>query len=480
MRASGIVSAALLAVFAASCSIADPTSGEPGSRPPSAVVSSPASDSATASAPAQLEVPLALVMHPTRSPLDIDVAAARDLLDGRITSWSELGAAGGRLRVVTGVDEVERDLDAVAAIPATAVGPTVRVVTVDHRHPLRDPDRYPLSVPVPAGTGPTSIGPVTTVALVGDVMLGRRVGRALAAADNFAAVLEPTRRRLATADVTAGNLESTLSMAGAPRQGGDSFAADPRVLAGLRRAGFDVLSLANNHTGDFGSGALIDTVDRVAAARIAPVGAGRNLDRARRPAVVERNGIKFGFLAFNAIGETPAAGRDNPGAARIRMPPRTGPLNEADLRAMRSAVRRLDASVDVVLVLPHWGGQYTNRPEPAQRRVARALIDAGADLIVGGHPHWVQGVELYRDRLIAHSLGNYVFDMDFSRQTREGVILELTFWGSELKAAEFVPVVIGSDFAPRMVTGRTAEPILRRIWQTSGRPFSVARSAAPR
>jgi poly-gamma-glutamate synthesis protein (capsule biosynthesis protein) len=348
------------------------------------------------------------------------------------------------------------------------------VVLVDGIHPLRDPAAYPLTTPDDAA--PT----VTTATVVGDVMLARRVGARMTAAGDFAAALRPTAARLSSADLTVGNLESTLSRLGAPRQGGDSFGADPRVRRGLRLAGFDVLSLANNHTGDFGSGALIDTVDRVAAARIAPVGAGRNLDRARRPAVVERNGIKFGFLAFNAIGETPAAGRDNPGAARIRMPPRTGPLNEADLRAMRSAVRRLDASVDVVLVLPHWGGQYTNRPEPAQRRVARALIDAGADLIVGGHPHWVQGVELYRDRLIAHSLGNYVFDMDFSRQTREGVILELTFWGSELKAAEFVPVVIGSDFAPRMVTGRTAEPILRRIWQTSGRPFSVARSAAPR
>ena len=479
MRASGIAAAVLLAGLAASCSTADPPSGTSASRTLASSAPSPATSTATASPPGPVEVPLALVMHPTRSPLDIGLALARELVAGRIATWSELGAAGGRLRMVTGIDDVERDLDAVAAVPATAVGPTVRIMTVERRDPLRDPDRYPLTVPVPAGS-PTRIGPVTTVAVVGDVMLGRRVGRALAATDDFAAALAPTRRRLAAADLTAGNLESTLSMAGAPRQGGDSFAADPRVLAGLRRAGFDVLSLANNHTGDFGQAALIDTVQRVTATRIAAVGAGRNLDRARRPAVVERNGVTFGFLAFNAIGETPAAGRDRPGAAQIRMPPRTGPLNGTDLRAMQAAVRRLDAAVDVVIVLPHWGDQYTNQPVPAQRRVARALIDAGADLIVGGHPHWVQGVELYRDRLIAHSLGNYVFDMDFSRPTREGVILELTYWGRDLKAAEFVPVVIGSDFAPRVVTGAAAEPILRRIWQTSGRPFSVARFAAPR
>ncbi len=240
------------------------------------------------------------------------------------------------------------------------------------------------------------------------------------------------------------------------------------MLGGLRDAGFDVLSLANNHTGDYGPTALIETVERVADAGILPVGAGRNVAAAREPAVVERNGIRFGFLAFNATGETPAPGSDRPGAVRVRMQPRTGPLNAADLRAMRSSIRRLKARADVVIVLPHWGAQYTYRAVPDQRRVARSLLDAGADLVVGGHPHWVQGFEFHDGKLIAHSLGNYIFDMDFARETQEGVILELAFWGSELKAAEFVPVVIGSDFAPRVVTGAAAQRILRPIWQVSG------------
>lgn len=250
MRASGIAVAALLAGLVTSCSPADTPAGKAPSA--SASVPNQTPGSAKPGTPAQPEVPLALVMHPTRSPLDLGLAQARALVVGRITTWAELGADGGRLHVVDRIHDVARDLDALAVVPATAVGPTVRVVTVDHRHPLRDRDRYPLTVPAPVGTDPASLGPVTTVAVVGDVMLGRRVGRALAADGNFAAALEPTRRRLAASDITAGNLESTLSTAGAPRQGGDSFAADPRVLAGLRWAGFDVLSLANNHTGDFG------------------------------------------------------------------------------------------------------------------------------------------------------------------------------------------------------------------------------------
>ncbi|HEX2161016.1 MAG TPA: CapA family protein, partial [Thermoleophilaceae bacterium] len=172
--------------------------------------------------------------------------------------------------------------------------------------------------------------------MAGDIMLGRRVGDAAAAAGDVSAPLRPLQRRLARADVTVGNLESTLSRAGAPRQGDDSFAAPPGVLRGLADAGFDVLSLANNHTGDFGRRALLDTLRRIDRSPVERVGAGRRRAGAWRPAVVERNGVRFGFVAFNAIGETPRATPTRPGAAEVRMQPRTGPLSAADLpRAQR-------------------------------------------------------------------------------------------------------------------------------------------------
>jgi poly-gamma-glutamate synthesis protein (capsule biosynthesis protein) len=150
------------------------------------------------------------------------------------------------------------------------------------------------------------------------------------------------------------------------------------------------------------------------------------------------------------------------------MPPRTGPLDQAALRRFEASVRRLGRRVDVVVAMPHWGTQYTNRPEPIQSRVARRLVRAGADVVVGGHPHWLQGVEIVRGRLVAHSLGNFVFDMDFMRETQEGAVLELTFWGAELKAAEFVPYVMDDRFAPRFVSGRRAEQVLAVMRATSG------------
>jgi poly-gamma-glutamate synthesis protein (capsule biosynthesis protein) len=325
---------------------------------------------------------------------------------------------------------------------------------------LRDPDTYPFRA---AGPEP---GRVTTLTVVGDIMLGRRVGARAAAEGDPSYALRPMQRRLASADITVGNLESTLSVAGPPTQD-DAFAADPAVRQGLRAAGFDAIDLGNNHVGDFGEQSLTHTVDLLERAGLLPFGAGRDLDRARRPAVVTRHGVRFGFIGFNAIGETPEAGPRQPGAYSVSMPPRTGPLDAAELGRVLADVRGLAERVDVVTVLPHWGTQYTERPEPIQQYVARQLVRAGADLVVGGHPHWVQGGSLVAGGFVVHSLGNFVFDMDFSAETMEGLVLEATFWDDELKAVDLVPYRIGADFAPRVVPHAGAERLFANFWRFS-------------
>ena len=313
---------------------------------------------------------------------------------------------------------------------------SVRVAGVD---PLTRPRRYPIRTAATKRQGPRQ-GPVVRMSVVGDIMLGRGVADAAAAAGGDPSLaLRPMQRRLAAADITVGNLENTLSRAGAPTQGGDSFAAPPAVVGGLRDAGFDVLGLANNHAGDFGDRALVETVRRLREGGLDTFGAGGNPARAWQPAVVERAGVRFGFLGFNAIGETPKVRRGQPGAVSLSMPPRTGPLNRAEVDRFLGAVRRLDDEVDVVVALPHWGTQYTNVPEPIQRRVAGRLVSAGVDLVVGGHPHWVQGTAMVDGRLVAHSLGNFVFDMDFMEETQKGLLLELTFWGDDLKGPTSCP-----------------------------------------
>ncbi len=289
------------------------------------------------------------------------------------------------------------------------------------------------------------------------------------------------RPLLSRADLTVGNLENALSRNGEPQQpNDDSFAAQASVLPALARLGVDGLSLANNHTGDYGTTALLETVEAVRGSGIAGFGAGPDLEAATRPAVLEANGLSFGFVGFNSIGETPQATPGTSGALSLRMPPRTGPLNRADLRHVLGTVRRLDRRVDVVVVLPHWGDQYTHLREPIQSYVARRLAAAGADLVAGGHPHWVQGLERAGDTVVAHSLGNFIFDMDFNAQAMEGVGLTATFWGSRMMGVELTPYRMDATFAPAPGRGRSGRRHPRRrldaqlrtvpVTVTAGRP----------
>ncbi|HEY1117127.1 MAG TPA: CapA family protein, partial [Acidimicrobiales bacterium] len=289
--------------------------------------------------------------------------------------------------------------------------------------------------------------------------------------------LRPMAGRLAAADITVGNLESTMARLGPPTQepATDSFVAAPAVRADLRDAGFDVLGLANNHLGDFGEQSLVRTVDLVRAGGFATFGAGRDLTSAREPVILERHGISFAFTGFNAIGESPEAGARQPGVLSVSMPPRTGPLDETELRRVLHDVRRLSRRFDVVTVMPHWGTQYVHRPEPVQEAVARRMVAAGADLVVGGHPHVVQGAAQVGDALVVQSLGNFVFDMDFRTETMEGLVLEATFWGDRLVAADLAPYRLGSDFAPRPVPRSEARSILDPFWEFSD--LASARSA---
>ena len=422
----------------------------------------------TPSPTARFETPVAVVTHLSRDVDDLTIAQARAVADGDAFDWKDLGSTPGRLRVVGTVDEVAEDPEAVAVVPVDEVTPRVRALTVDGEDPLTAGDDFMLRQP-----SDTRPGAVVRTTVVGDIMLGRRVGDSLEQRGDPTAVFRPLAKRLASADITVGNLESTLSMSGPPRQGTDSFGADTSVLEGLRMAGFDLLSVANNHLGDYGEDAIVETLERLDDAGFRTVGAGADLERAAEPLVITVHGVRVGFVATDSIGETPAASRDSPGTNRINAPPRTGPLDRRALDRVADSVRTLDA--DVVIALPHWGTQYTNRPERSQRRIARALADAGVDVVVGGHPHWVQGWETIGGATVVHSLGNFIFDMDFMRETNEGIFVEIVSRGGRVVAVEPVPYVIDARFTPRRAGADRTGDIFERIRQASRPPFDDLR-----
>jgi poly-gamma-glutamate capsule biosynthesis protein CapA/YwtB (metallophosphatase superfamily) len=478
-----MVAAALLA----GCTGGDGPAAGPETRAPtsSTATEDPRTDVASGEPPAAAAFtqPLVVISSLHRPRLRLTVAEARSLVRGRIDPVIESirRQTGGQASLYRGtadarnaVEAVARGRSAIAVVPAADVRPTVQTAIVAGLDPLRAPSRYPLRVPADEQQAD-----VTTLTFVGDIMLGR--GVAAARPRDPGSALRAYAALLRAPDLTVGNLESTLSSDGQPRQGDDSFAADPSVVPDLERAGFDVLTLANNHTGDYGPTALRQTLGRLDNSRIDRVGAGRDAADAWAPVVLRRNGVTFGFLAFNAIGETPRATAHSPGVAEIRMQPRLGPLNDGDLARMSAAIGRLADRTDVVTVLPHWGDQYTHVAVPDQRRVARALIDAGADLVVGSHPHWVQGMAARARSVTAFSLGNFVFDMDFdpTGQTMEGVALDATFWGDRLMSATPQPYVLDPRFAPHPATGSDAAAILDDVWQSSfgilkGRELSPA------
>jgi poly-gamma-glutamate synthesis protein (capsule biosynthesis protein) len=229
-------------------------------------------------------------------------------------------------------------------------------------------------------------------------------------------------RELRSADVAFGNLECAVSTRGRPVPKEFNFRARPaalQVAAGY--AGLDVLNLANNHVGDYGSAALLDTVHWVRRFGMVGVGAGRNLAAARLPRVVERLGLRIAFVGFSDI--LPAGF-----AASPRRPGTTFATHARIAADVRSASRR----ADVVVATFHWGVERSGRPDARQRAFARTALLAGADAVIGAHPHVLQPIERRGRTVVAYSLGNFVWSAGSPATSRTGILkLRLSARGVE-------------------------------------------------
>lgn len=252
--------------------------------------------------------------------------------------------------------------------------------------------------------------PVTLDA-VGDVNLGDGPGSFMSRAGVRAPWLRvaPMLRR---ADVAIANLECAVSRRGTPRPKRFVFRGTPRALRAARRfAGLDVVSLANNHAADYGTGALLDTLRHARDVGLVPIGAGRTERRARRPRILTRLGLRIAFLGFSDVNplDFPAT-PSRPGTARA---------TEAGVaRAVRHARRR----ADVVVVYFHWGVERIHTTVPRQRRLGRAAAQAGAAVVLGAHPHVLQPIDRRRRRLVAWSLGNFVWSPPTYSTSLTGVL----------------------------------------------------------
>ncbi len=281
--------------------------------------------------------------------------------------------------------------------------------------------------------------PTGTLVFVGDIMLSRQVGAKMAELEDWEWPFKKIKTYLAGADLALGNLEGPISDRGANQGSIYSFRADPRALAGLRAAGLDAVSLANNHIWDWGREALVDTIDRLTVANIAVLGVGNNRKEANSGKVFNIQGNKVGILAYTDLyPESLAASENDLG---ISFWSRDQVLS--DLKKMR-------AESDIVVVSWHSGTEYEKNPSLEQQEQYKWLIAVGADLVVGHHPHTVQPVVEYGGGWIAYSLGNFVFDQKFSKETMEGMALEVAVRNGKITEVKSQKVLISEDFQPSL------------------------------
>jgi poly-gamma-glutamate synthesis protein (capsule biosynthesis protein) len=273
-----------------------------------------------------------------------------------------------------------------------------------------------------------------TLLFTGDVMLSRAVGSRMEAQKDWSLPFHLIADTLRDADLRYCNLECPISDRGRNLHHLYSFRANPRAIEGLKATGFDVVSQANNHAYDWGPEALLDSLERLRAAGIRPVGAGQNILAAHYPLLVKVGGLRIAFLAYVDIDpKEAAAGVDRPGVAWL------DPAQAlADIRFARPLA-------DLLIVCPHWGVEYALKPTRDQVEIAHQMIDAGADIIVGSHPHVVQPLENYRDRWIAYSLGNFVFDQQDSA-THRGLLLKATVCDKRIINVTPIAIDINSSY----------------------------------
>ena len=275
---------------------------------------------------------------------------------------------------------------------------------------------------------------------VGDILPHRRV-KASALKDGWEGVFGAVSARIREADIAFANLESPIAPDHHKGIHGEVFNAPATLAGGLADAGFDVLSMANNHVWDQGADGMLETRSRVLAAGMQPVGVSPTCELAAAPVIVEVNGVRVAFLALADLLNLDA--RDD--TACVFVP---GELCEADclpdrdalyfpiqVDRVHAAIRRAADQADVVVLSAHWQTEYHTLPLPEYPALARGFIDAGAHVVLGHHPHVLQRIESYEDGVIAYSLGNFVSDMgrryDPSTSalrrgdTRDGLMLEL-------------------------------------------------------
>ncbi|HEY7035902.1 MAG TPA: CapA family protein [Thermomicrobiales bacterium] len=439
---------------------------------------------------ADLPAGMALVSSPRLPLFGVGGAEVAKLLGGQIPTWLEVGSpidlpvepialdgqvpdAATPTATFTSYDELAAELarrpGAVALVPADQVDFRANVLAVDGYDPVRQPAK--------------DADPVFRIGVVGDIVPGRNVHFKMVQYGDHTHPFLKVAAELNSYDLAFANLEGNLSSNIEPPTDAHtfSFVSTPDMLDGFKLAGFDAVSLANNHStwnsAGWGTSALIDTMDSLDAAGVARFGAGHNLDEARGAWTTKLKGQRVAILGIDGVtaneqgrdqgatvqntalgeGEYAGAGPDQPG---------TNPFTQDQFVA---DIESLSADYDVVIPYFHFGVEYVAVAPDWAVAGARAAIDAGATMVLTNHPHVIQGMEIYSGKPIVYSMGNFIFDQMFSVEVREGFILEIVLRGNKVVALRPRGVEIEDFNQPRFMSAGEHASLMDRFWTSTDR-----------
>lgn len=307
-------------------------------------------------------------------------------------------------------------------------------------------------------TGNAFCGEELTIYAVGDIMPSEKASPFIKKYGH-SYPYEKTKGLLKSGDVVIGNLETPLTTADSATQGKQYvFKSRPETAGALKEAGFTHLSLANNHIMDYGSAGLHSTMKNLKSSGLRAIGAGEDITKARRPDLITIKGKKVALLAYsNTFPKDYYAGKDKPGTA------------PGYTEFVKDDVARAREISDIVITTFHWGAELMDSPKDYQKVLARLAIDSGADVVLGHHPHILQGIEYYKGGVIFYSLGNFSFAA-YSKNAKESIIAKITINDSGIVAVEAIPINVDNfevHFRPEILEGTRAEAVLSKLYLLS-------------
>lgn len=429
----------------------------------------------------------AFIIHKNNPLLNISAARIQEILSGKITDWAQLGGKPKKIQILADIESIyqpqfnftaasadkilkkaENEEDVLGILAVKNLFPSSKILMVDYHYPSKSEmiiGHYPfarfvvlnfkdnIGIEKEQVFHKISGGTLRSVVAGGDVMWDRGVsGRIKQSGTDF--LIQDLAPFFKTGDISILNLETSISQRGSRYNldKGIFFRSDPRHINLLTDMSINLVSLANNHAFDYGMTAILDTVDYLTHHKIKQVGFGRDNEEAIAGPIYEFGGKKLRFISYNTVyPNNVSANANQPGIMMI---------NPATLD---NEIRQAKKGVDYLILLMHSGEEYSFYPESYKIGLYRKLVDLGADIIIGSHPHVIQSFEFYKGKPIIYSVGNLIFDQYRFPNTREEIVMELNFYNGRLTYLFPHFFSVNSEFKPQLVKNPEVEKLQARM-----------------